>query len=63
MGVLYEVRGGVQQEAESFAVHTLTGILHDVASIDELAQEMGNSIISDLQTLMDVTEYPEDYRE
>ena len=30
---------------------------------DEIAQSMGEQIISDLQTLMDVTEYPEDYRE
>ena len=30
---------------------------------DEMAQEMGRKIISDLETLMDTTEYPEDYRE
>ena len=30
---------------------------------DEIAQEMGRKIISDLETLMDTTEYPEDYRE
>ena len=30
---------------------------------DEIATQMGEKIISDLQTLMDVTEYPEDYRE
>ena len=30
---------------------------------DEIAQSMGEQIISDLKTLMDVTEYPEDYRE
>jgi hypothetical protein len=30
---------------------------------DEVAQQMGRKIISDLQTLMDTTEYPEDYRE
>tara|TARA_R110000824_G_scaffold190926_2_gene372484 strand:+ start:2534 stop:3319 length:786 start_codon:yes stop_codon:yes gene_type:complete len=30
---------------------------------DEIATQMGQKIISDLQTLMDVTEYPEDYRE
>jgi len=30
---------------------------------DDLAHEMGRAIISDLETLMDVTEYPEDYRE
>jgi hypothetical protein len=30
---------------------------------DDVAQQMGRKIISDLQTLMDTTEYPEDYRE
>ena len=30
---------------------------------DEVAQEMGRKIISDLETLLDTTEYPEDYRE
>jgi len=30
---------------------------------DDIAQEMGRKIISDLETLMDTTEYPEDYRE
>ena len=30
---------------------------------DEIATQMGQKIISDLQTLMDITEYPEDYRE
>lgn len=30
---------------------------------DEVAQAMGKKIISDLETLMDTTEYPEDYRE
>ena len=30
---------------------------------DEIAQELGRQIISDLETLMDTTEHPEDYRE
>jgi hypothetical protein len=30
---------------------------------DEIAHEMGRKIISDLETLMDTTEHPEDYRE
>ena len=30
---------------------------------DDIAREMGEQIISDLETLMDTTEYPEDYRE
>ena len=43
------------------AYHTLQDAFDELP--DEIAQEMGRKIISDLETLMDTTEYPEDYRE
>jgi hypothetical protein len=51
---------GIVQRIES-AYHELQDAFGELP--DEIAQEMARKIISDLETLMDTTEYPEDYRE
>jgi len=48
------------QRIES-AYHDLQDAFEELP--DEMAQEMGRDIITRLETLMDTTEYPEDYRE
>ena len=48
------------QRIES-AYHDLQGAFEELP--DEVAQEMGREIMSRLETLMDTTEHPADYRE
>tara|TARA_R110001583_G_scaffold20727_3_gene79339 strand:+ start:222 stop:959 length:738 start_codon:yes stop_codon:yes gene_type:complete len=59
---------GAAERQEQELVPRIQKAYHDLQDVfeelpDEIAQEMGREIISRIETLMDTTEYPEDYRE